>query len=176
MRGSSLTIGEIARRSEVSVKALRYYERRGLLPATGRSAGGFRLYTEADLHRLQFIKQAKTLGLSLDQIRELVVTARQRTCSTTRPLLLRVLDERIAETRAQISTLSRLKWELERRRRTLARRPPSDHARGYCACFEDAGGAVIVARIQTRRDLGPARAPIGSSSPAPAAPLCGSRT
>src|SRR5262245_18584862 len=50
----SLTIGEVARRSGFSIKALRFYERRGLLPASGRSAGGFRLYSEADLHRLEF--------------------------------------------------------------------------------------------------------------------------
>jgi len=130
-----LRIGEVARRSGFTVKTLRFYERRGLLHASGRSPGGFRLYTDADLHRLDFIRQAKALGLTLDQIRGLVVTARERSCAATRPLLLRVLDARIEQTAGQIETLSRLKQELERRRRVLARRPLTDHGRGYCACM-----------------------------------------
>ena len=142
-----LTIGEVARRSGFSVKALRFYERRGLLPASGRSPGGYRLYAEADLHRLEFIRQAKALGLGLDQIRELVVTARKRTCSMTRPLLLRVLDERLAQTTRQIATLNRLKGELKRRRRALARRPPTDHGQGYCSCFHNAGEALVPALL-----------------------------
>lgn len=126
-----LPIGEVARRAGFTIKALRFYERRGLLPPSGRSPGGYRLYSEADLHRLEFIRQAKTLGLSLDQIRELVVTARNQTCSMARPRLLHVLDERIRQSARQIETLSRLKKDLERRRRALTRRPSSDHARGY---------------------------------------------
>lgn len=93
------------------------------MPASGRSPGGYRLYTEADLHRLEFIRQAKALGLSLDQIRELVVTAREQTCSMTPPLLLRVLNERILQTARQIETLTRLKKELDRWRRALGGSP-----------------------------------------------------
>ncbi|MBI2467028.1 MAG: MerR family transcriptional regulator [Candidatus Rokubacteria bacterium] len=130
-------MGTVARRSGFCVKTLRFYERRGLLPAAGRSPGGFRLYTEADLHRLDFIRQAKALGLTLDQIRELVVTARERTCAMTRPVLLRLLDERVRQTKRQIEALGHLKAELERWRRALTRRPLTDHGRGYCACFEE---------------------------------------
>jgi MerR family transcriptional regulator, copper efflux regulator len=145
-----LTIGALARRSGFTVKALRFYERRGLLPASGRSAGGFRLYSEDDLHRLQFIRQAKALGLGLDQIRDLVQAVRERTCRMTRPLLLRVLDERIRQTGQQIATLRRLRRELERRRRALVRRAPTDHGRGYCGCFE-ATGPPLVRRILPNR-------------------------
>jgi len=150
----SLTIGEVARRSGFSIKALRFYDRRGLLPASGRSAGGFRLYGEADLHRLEFIRQAKALGLQLDKIRELLVTARERTCSMTRPLLLRILDERLRQTSGQIETLTHLKKELVRRRRTLARRPPTDHGQGYCACFEESGAVALVRRILPKQVAG----------------------
>jgi len=78
-RSRPLTIGKAARRSGFSVRALRFYERQGLLPAAGRTPGGFRLYVEADLHRLDFIRQAKALGLTLEQIRQLIVAARERT-------------------------------------------------------------------------------------------------
>ena len=153
-----LTIGEVARRAGFTIKALRFYERRGLLPPSGRSSGGFRLYTDADLHRLEFIRQAKALGLRLDQIRELVVTAREQTCSMTRPLLLRVLDERIRQTAQQIEALSRLKTALEGRRRALARRPVTDHRRGYCGCFEEGARLIPVSAIlpkAARANVGP---------------------
>lgn len=164
-RGSSLlTIGEVARRTEFSIKALRFYERRGLLPASGRTSGGFRLYTDADLHRLEFIRQAKAIGLSLDQIRKLVVTAREQTCSMTRPRLLRALDERIWQTARQIETLSSLKRELERRRRALARRPPTDHTRGYCACLEEPGVALIPRILPLRREI-PAASNVNGRKP-----------
>jgi len=149
----ALTIGDVARRSGFSIRALRFYERRGLLPASGRTPGGYRLYTEADLHRLEFIRHAKALGLTLEQIRELVVTARQRTCSMTRPILLRALDERILQTTRQMETLTRLKAELRERRRALSRRPPTDHGRGYCACFEEGAQLIAPSQIRPQRVL-----------------------
>ena len=137
-----LAIGEVSRRSGFSVKSLRFYERRGLLAPSGRSPGGYRLYTEADLHRLEFVREAKALGLALDQIRELMAATRERTCRMTRPLLVRVLDERIAQTSRQIETLRRLRERLLQRRRALVRRAPTDHRLGYCACFSD--GSVLI--------------------------------
>jgi DNA-binding transcriptional MerR regulator len=136
-----LTIGEVARRSGFTVKALRFYERRRLLPPSGRRPSGYRLYSEADLHRLEFIRQAKVLGLTLDAIRELVAAASEPGGAGARPRLLRMLDERIAQTAAQIGTLTRLRKELERRRRVLARPPGRDRGRGYCTCLQDSGDA-----------------------------------
>ena len=160
----ALTIGKVARRSGFSIKALRFYERQGLLPASGRTPGGYRLYTEADLHRLEFIRHAKALGLTLEQIRALVVTARHRTCSMTRPILLRALDERMLQTTRQIEALSRLKAELGQRRWALARRPPTDHGRGYCACFEDGTQLIPVSEIR------PSRVRVGAAKKALGAP------
>ena len=130
-------IGKLARATGLSVKTIRFYETRDLLTASSRSEGGYRLYSEADLHRLEFIKQAKALGLTLEEIRELVVASRERACAMTRPLLLKRLDERIDQTSRQILALKRLKQELEHRRQALLSRPPTDHGRGYCACLED---------------------------------------
>jgi DNA-binding transcriptional MerR regulator len=152
--GRPLAIGEVARRSGFSVKTLRFYERRGLLAPSGRSGGGFRLYAEADLGRLEFIREAKALGLALDQIRELLTATRERSCRMTRPLLLRVLGERIAQTSEQIETLRRLRQRLERRRRELVRRPPTDHRLGYCACFGQ-GQALIPLSAVSRKARSP---------------------
>lgn len=132
-----LTIGTVARRSGFSIKTLRFYERRGLLSPAPRSPAGYRLYTEADLHRLEFIREAKALGLVLGRIRDLTVATREQSCAMTRPSLSRALDEAITQTSSKIAALTRLREKLRRRRRALSRRPLTDHGRGYCACFAD---------------------------------------
>ena len=64
---TGMKIGALAGRN-VPVKTLRYYEDLGLLPAIGRSEGGYRLFAEESLRRLEFIRKLKTLGLSLEEI------------------------------------------------------------------------------------------------------------
>ncbi len=131
-----MTIGEISRRSGFTIRALRFYERRGILPPTARRPSGYRLYGEVDLRRLAFIRQAKALGLTLDAIRELVMAARQLNGISTRDRLLRMLDQRIGQTTQQIEMLTGLRKELHRRRRALRLRPRRNHGRGYCACLQ----------------------------------------
>jgi DNA-binding transcriptional MerR regulator len=65
---AGMKIGVLASRSGLPVKTLRYYEDLGLLPAIGRSEGGYRLFAEESLRRLDFIRRLKTLGLSLEEI------------------------------------------------------------------------------------------------------------
>jgi MerR family transcriptional regulator, copper efflux regulator len=65
--GADLTIGEVARRAGVATSTVRFYERRGLLPADGRQSGQ-RRYREATLRRLVFIGMLQDAGLSLDDI------------------------------------------------------------------------------------------------------------
>lgn len=69
---SAYRIGQVARETGLTPDTLRYYERFGLLPPSPRTSGGFRMYTAATLTRLRFIKQAQALGLSLEQIQDLV--------------------------------------------------------------------------------------------------------
>lgn len=133
----ALTIGEAARRSGFSVKSLRFYERRGLLPPSRRGPSGYRLYTEADLRRLEFIRQAKALGLTLAAIQSLVGPAHAAGRAGPRARLATMLDERIAQTETQIDTLTRLREELRRRRRLLARRPARPRGQAFCTCLED---------------------------------------
>ena len=67
-----LKIGELAKRAGVTVRTIRYYEELGLLSPTEVSPGGFRLYTEQDLNRFQFIQRFKELGLPLEEIQVLI--------------------------------------------------------------------------------------------------------
>lgn len=65
-------IGQAAQQSGVSSKMIRHYESLGLLPPIHRSDGGYRLYSDNDIHTLRFIKRARDLGFSMDDIAELV--------------------------------------------------------------------------------------------------------
>ncbi len=65
-------IGEVAAQAGVSVDTVRYYERRRLLPRAPRRPGGFRVFSSETVERVRFIKQAQEIGLSLDEIRELL--------------------------------------------------------------------------------------------------------
>jgi DNA-binding transcriptional MerR regulator len=67
-----LTIGGLAREVGVNVETVRYYERRRLLDAPRRTASGYRTYGPADIDRLQFVRRAKDLGFTLQEIGELL--------------------------------------------------------------------------------------------------------
>ncbi|KRF01019.1 MerR family transcriptional regulator [Nocardioides sp. Soil777] len=62
-------IGEVAARTELSLRSLRHWEEVGLLQPSGRTDGGFRLYTEADVEKVLVIRRMKPLGFSLDQMK-----------------------------------------------------------------------------------------------------------
>lgn len=69
---AQMHIGELAERTGLSLRTIRHYGDIGLLPATSRTEGGFRVYTDADLARLQRINYLKPLGFSLEEIAEVV--------------------------------------------------------------------------------------------------------
>ncbi len=107
----ALKIGELASAVGVSCDTVRYYERLNLLPRAARTRAGYRLYTEVDVERLRFIKQAQALGLSLEEIKELLPGrgAGLAECQRVHDLLstkLKELDARIAEMRAFRRTLA----------------------------------------------------------------------
>ncbi|MCF8204606.1 MAG: Cd(II)/Pb(II)-responsive transcriptional regulator [Methylotenera sp.] len=67
-----MKIGDLATASSTAVDTIRYYEREGLLPAPGRTQGGFRVYEQPHLERLQFIRYCRGLDMSLDEVRVLL--------------------------------------------------------------------------------------------------------
>lgn len=72
MGSEHMQIGEVAARTELSLRTIRHYEDAGLVIPSARSQGGFRLYTEADVARLMVIRRMKPLGFTLDQMRDLL--------------------------------------------------------------------------------------------------------
>lgn len=69
---ADLQIGQVASRTELSIKTIRHYDEVGLVTPSERSAGGFRLYTEADVQRLLVIRRMKPLDFTLDEMRQLL--------------------------------------------------------------------------------------------------------
>lgn len=104
-------IGELARRSDVNVQTVRYYERRGLLPDPREGVGGYREYGDADVDRLRFVKEAQSLGFTLEEIEELVSLRSRGTAREVRERAREKLDgirEKIAALRALERNLVRL--------------------------------------------------------------------
>jgi DNA-binding transcriptional MerR regulator len=77
-------IGEVAEAVGLSLRTIRYYEETDLVPPSGRSAGGFRLYTVADIERLRLVKHMKPLELTIEEMRDLLGT-RDRLADPTTP-------------------------------------------------------------------------------------------
>jgi MerR family copper efflux transcriptional regulator len=97
-----MNIGAAAKASGLSAKMIRYYESIGLLPAAGRNANGYRHYSAAELQQLSFIKRARLLGFTLDEVGQLLALWQngQRASSDVKALAaghINELNNKIAE-------------------------------------------------------------------------------
>lgn len=106
-----LTIGALAKATGTKVETIRWYESVGLLPAPGRTSGNYRSYGETHLSRLSFIRRARDLGFSLDQVRALLALAedRDRSCDAVDA----VAREHLGEVDRKIADLQALRRELD---------------------------------------------------------------
>jgi MerR family Zn(II)-responsive transcriptional regulator of zntA len=99
-------VGQVSRRLGLNPQTLYFYERIGLMPTPKRTAAGYRLYDQPDLDRLSFITQAKALGLSLDDIKELLMLqdGQQLSCQEVYDRLLKKVQQ-IDDTITKLQTL-----------------------------------------------------------------------
>jgi DNA-binding transcriptional MerR regulator len=117
--GKGLFIGDLAKRTGMSTKTIRYYEGLGLLSEPQRTESGYRLYSEKDVEGLRFIHGAKALGLSLSEIKQIVGiwSSGSAPCGHVSQLLdekLASLDRRIAELTTFRDELRAYKDEMDR--------------------------------------------------------------
>lgn len=106
-----MQIGEISKKTRLSVDAIRFYEKNRLLAPPERSGGGFRQYSPAHLSALQFIRSLQTLGFSLNEIREFLSlrTDDLRACSQVQ----KILDRKLKDTHAKRVAIVKLEDELK---------------------------------------------------------------
>ena len=105
-----LTIGQLAKRADVGVETVRFYEREGLLDEPDRRASGYRQYDEDVVRRLAFIRQAKELGFTLKEIKELL--SLKLDPSTTCADVKERAETKIEDIESKIRTLQRMKRAL----------------------------------------------------------------
>jgi DNA-binding transcriptional MerR regulator len=121
-----VTVGRAAALTGLTPKAVRLYERKGLLPEAERTESGYRLFTADDLDVLHFIRRAKALGLTLDEIKDVLDLQRggEQPCKRVTAML----DAHITEIDRKIADLRRLRRCLltARRAATTARRAGQD--------------------------------------------------
>ncbi len=116
-----MRIGELGERLGVNTKTIRYYESIGLVPEPERTSSGYRVFSEADVERLAFIKSAQRLGLALDEVRE-ILALRERgeaPCGYVRGLI----SQELADIDYRLEELQGLRQELvslERRAQNTA--------------------------------------------------------
>lgn len=135
---SRMRIGKVAEQTGLSIDAIRFYERSGLLPEPVRTEGGFRLFSDSDVQNLRFLRRAQELGFSLTEIKELIFIRdrRDHTCKKVHDLL----GMKLENVRAKIAELKALESELNQSlracKRDLRRADNAPHHQEHCPVLE----------------------------------------
>ncbi|MGH7391254.1 MAG: MerR family transcriptional regulator [Candidatus Rokuibacteriota bacterium] len=152
-----IAIGRLAKHTGTHIETIRYYERLGLWPAPPRSAGGYRLYAMPHLKRLSFIRRARALGFSIDEVRTLLQLAdeRKRPCAEVRV----VAETHLADVRVRLADLKAMERALKE---TVARCAKGTRAR--CPLIDALYRGEDSSRHMSARRLSPRRAVRGATS------------
>ena len=132
---AEMRIGELAGRLDLNTQTIRYYERIGLLPEPERTESGYRAYGAEDERRLRFIKNARSAGLTLGEVKE--VLAFHERGEAPCAYVTEAIARRAEEIERQIAELTKFKRELDRlheRAANLSAREPRPE--GYCHIIE----------------------------------------
>ena len=138
-----MKIGELAKLTDAQVETIRYYEREGLLPAPARSDGNYRLYTQTHVERLTFIRNCRSLDMTLEEIRSLLNLrdSPQDQCQSVNALI----DEHIQHVNDRIASLQALQIQLLDLRQRC-----SDGAPDHCGILDrlEVSGSVVPADVE----------------------------
>ena len=161
-----MRISELADRVGVPSSTVRYYERIGLLGAPARTGSGYRSYDEAAATRLLFVARARRLGLSCDQIAELLPVWDGTNCAAAGQRVGRLIDEKQTEIAARIAELQDFADQLDGVRTTLESSPSLDACCTDLSCCVPAGPteAVPLELISTRPPIAATRPPRARAS------------
>ena len=135
MKRKPLLIGQLAASAGIKPDSVRFYERSGLLPKPQRSPSGYRVYDQAAVSRLRFIKKAQSLGFSLDEIRRIFTLQGQEgvTCRSVMAMAVATLDETEIKLRDLQNFRDLLAANVKRWQKLLARRKCADE---FCDLIE----------------------------------------
>lgn len=149
-RSNGLFAGQVAKDLGIGVQTLHYYEREGLIPSPKRAQNGYRVYDAALVDRVRFIRKAQSLGLTLEDVKEIVELADRGACPcghvhTALTSRLKEVDERLRELRSFRSDLA----SLVKRTGAVSSSRSGTGERGVAVCqIIDSAGTTEFARAQ----------------------------
>lgn len=143
-----MNIGQASEASGVSAKMIRYYESIGLLPEAERKASNYRIYSAQDLHRLSFVRRARDLGFSMDQIKDLLSlwSDQSRSNAEVRAVArthMKELEAQAAKLQDMVRTLRRLIDSCQH-----GKRP-------HCPIIAELGGGMLEVSSPHKRNAKP---------------------
>jgi DNA-binding transcriptional MerR regulator len=168
---NGLRVSELAERAGVAPSTVRFYERAGLLSPARRAANGYRVFDESALDELAFISRAKGIGMSLEDIADLVASWPAGECRSLQARLRAYLAGRISQVRQQAAEMGMFERQLQAvLDRLSARDPGPEHCGRGCICEAD----LDLAPGQTSADPAPWAAR-STATPWPPGPRSGGR-
>ena len=124
---TTLTIGQIARRTGIAAKTIRFYEEIGLLPRPPRGPNSYRRYSPADINRLLLLRRIRLLGLPLSSAKPLLIGASDARCGDVQRELLSLVEQRLRTIDQEIAELHALRETVAGYPRALAACPTADN-------------------------------------------------
>ena len=109
-----LSIGRLAEMTGVPSKTIRYYEEVGIVPPAERTESHYRMYSEVDVRRLELVRRARALDMTLLEVRELVEWAGSGTCDDFQDRFLQLVQGKLGEVDRRIVDLELLKQDIQR--------------------------------------------------------------
>lgn len=147
-----MRISELAARVGVPTSTVRYYERVGLLGQPARTASGYRDYDEDAAARLLFVSRARKMGLSCEQITDLLPVWDGTNCRAAQEQVGQLIDEKRAEIAERVDELQRFAAQLETVRSALEAAPPPPACRtDLSCCVPEAGSAPVPIELTSPR-------------------------
>ena len=138
-----MTVKQVAENTGLPSRTIRYYDRIGLVAADERSAAGYRLYSREEEGKLRFVRRAKALGFSLEDIRGLLEAADRGCCDEVVPHVEALLAKKVKEIDSQIAELSAFRERLLSYADGKSAGCGCREAGAFCGCLDDVSQTTV---------------------------------